>query len=57
MALLAIWLLASATELLQDSVPGRQPQLSDWVADVVGGVMGFLLAGPAIRVILRRWSR
>lgn len=57
MALLAIWLLASITELLQDPVPGRQPQLSDWVADVVGGVLGFLLAGPVIRVALGRWAR
>ena len=40
---LAIWLLASITELLQDPVPGREPQLSDWVADVVGGVLGFLI--------------
>ena len=57
MALLAIWLLASITELLQDPVPGREPQLSDWVADVVGGVLGFLLAGPVIRVMLGRWAR
>ena len=57
MALLAIWLLASTTELLQDLVPERQPQLSDWVADVVGGALGFLLAGPVIRVVLGRWER
>ena len=57
MALLAIWLLASMTELLQESVPGRQPQLSDWVADVAGGALGFLLAGPVIRMALARRER
>ena len=57
MVLLAIWLLASSTELLQGLVPERQPQLSDWVADVVGGVLGFLLAGPVIRVVLGRVGR
>ncbi len=54
MSLLAIWLIASTTELLQESVPGRQPQLSDWGADMVGGVLGFLLTGPIIRMLLGR---
>ena len=54
MSLLAIWLIASTTELLQESVPGRQPQLSDWGADMVGGVLGFLLTGPVIRILLGR---
>ena len=54
MSLLAIWLIASTTELLQESVPGRQPQLSDWGADMVGGVLGFLCTGPVIRMLLGR---
>ena len=54
MSLLAIWLIASTTELLQESVPGRQPQLSDWAADMVGGVLGFLFTGPVFRMLLGR---
>ena len=53
MVLLAIWLVAASTELLQERIPGRQPELADWAASVSGGVLGFLLAGPALRALLR----
>ncbi len=53
MVLLAIWLFAGSTELLQEQIPGREPQLADWVTNMVGGVLGFLLAGPVLRAVLR----
>ena len=54
MVLLAIWVVAASTELLQERIPGRQPELSDWAANVTGGVLGFLLSGPVFRAALRR---
>lgn len=54
MALLAIWLFAASTELLQERIPGREPELADWVADVAGGALGFLLIGPLCRAVVRR---
>jgi len=54
MVLLAIWLVAASTELLQERIPGRQPGFADWAANVTGGVLGFLLAGPVLRAVLRR---
>ena len=53
MALLAIWIVAAGTELLQERIPGREPELADWAASMSGGVLGFLLAGPALRALLR----
>lgn len=53
MLLMAIWLLAGGTEAAQLNVPGRAPQLTDWLADMGGAIAGLAVAGPAIRWITR----
>lgn len=53
MVLLAIWLLAGGTEAMQSYVPGRAPELEDWLFDMGGAIVGLAVAGPAIRRILR----
>jgi hypothetical protein len=40
-----LWMLAAATELLQLFIPGRTAQLTDWLIDGAGIVLGLWLAG------------
>ena len=47
-----LWLLAAADEIAQGWV-GRDPQLQDWLADMAGGLLGFLGAGAFARVSQR----
>lgn len=54
MIVLAIWVLAAGTELAQSRVPGRSPELADWVTDMAGAVAGLAVAGPVMRAVLRR---
>jgi VanZ family protein len=53
MTLLAIWLLAGGSEAMQGNVPGRAPELTDWLVDMAGAIIGLALAGPAIRWFVR----
>lgn len=53
MLLLVIWLLAGGSEAAQLNVPGRAPELTDWLADMGGAIVGLAVAGPAIRWIVR----
>jgi len=51
--LLAGVLFAASDELHQAFVPRRTPSVGDFVADVAGLVVGYLL----LRVVLLRWVR
>ena len=53
MIVLAIWILAAGTELAQAHVPGRAPELTDWLADMAGALIGLAVAGPLVRLLLR----
>ena len=53
MIVLAIWILAAGTELAQARVPGRAPELVDWLADMAGALIGLAVAGPLMRLLLR----
>jgi VanZ family protein len=53
MMLLVIWLLAGGSEAMQSYVPGRAPELTDWLVDMAGAIVGLAVAGPAIRWIVR----
>ncbi|MFN8638233.1 MAG: VanZ family protein [Dehalococcoidia bacterium] len=50
MLVLAIWIFAATTELLQAQI-GRDPSLGDWAADMAGAVGGLLAGGFAIRLL------
>lgn len=61
-AALALLAFAVLTELAQGLVPGRSPQLSDLVLDLLGGGMGYLMAygmvgGSALTPALSRRER
>jgi VanZ family protein len=51
--LLAGTLFAASDELHQAFVPSRTPSVGDFVADVLGLVVGYLV----IRAVLLRWAR
>jgi VanZ family protein len=53
MLIMAIWLLAGGSEAMQMNVPGRAPELSDWLFDMGGAIFGLAAAGPAIRWMTR----
>ncbi len=54
LALLGVLLLALASEFVQFWVPGRTPLWSDVRDDLVGGVVGVVLAG-VVASLWRRW--
>jgi VanZ family protein len=54
MTLLAFWVFAALTELAQGPVPGREPSLLDWFADMAGAIVGFLGGSAALRWLLDR---
>ncbi len=53
MMLLAIWLIAGGSEAAQSYVPGRAPELTDWLLDMGGAIVGLAVAGPVIRRVIR----
>ncbi len=53
MIVLAIWIFAAGAELAQARVPGRAPELGDWLADMAGALIGLAVAGPLMRLLLR----
>jgi VanZ family protein len=52
MTLLAFWIFAALTELGQGPVEGRDPSLSDWLADMSGALVGFLGGSVLLRLLL-----
>ena len=54
MLVLAIWLLAAATELAQGWVDGRDPDALDWVADMLGALVGLIAGSAGLRWLLER---
>ncbi|MPZ99583.1 MAG: hypothetical protein GEU80_09670 [Dehalococcoidia bacterium] len=54
MALLLIWVLGGATELAQGWTTTREPKFEDWVADMLGGSIGFFAGSIAARWVLSR---
>ena len=54
MLVLAIWLLAAATELAQGWVDGRDPDTLDWVADMLGALVGLIAGSAGLRWLLER---
>ena len=54
MVVLAIWLLATGTELAQGWVDGRDPDLGDWVADMLGAFAGLIAGSAGLRWLLAR---
>ena len=53
MIVLAIWILAAGTELAQARVPGRAPELVDWLVDMAGALIGLAVVGPVMRLLVR----
>lgn len=51
-AFFGFWLFAAATELLQGPV-GRDPNLTDWLLDMAGAVVGFLVGSLLLRTLIR----
>lgn len=51
MLFLALWIFAALTELAQAEV-GRDPSLGDWVADMIGAIVGLVAGGFALRMAL-----
>lgn len=54
MVILAIWLFAGLDELAQQWVTGRNPELSDWFADMGGAALGLALGSLILRFLLAR---
>jgi VanZ family protein len=57
MLVLALWVFAAATELGQRAVQGRQASLGDWMADMLGALLGLFLAPLLLRPLLERVLR
>jgi VanZ family protein len=55
MLVLALWIFAAATELGQLAVEGRDATLGDWIADMVGALLGLFVAPLLLRRLLQRW--
>ncbi|MDA1001921.1 MAG: VanZ family protein [Chloroflexi bacterium] len=51
-AFFGFWLFAAATELLQGPV-GRDPNMTHWLLDMAGAVVGFLLGSLVLRTLIR----
>lgn len=59
-ALVALLAIATLTEVAQFWVPGRHPRVSDALADVAGGLLGYALVCAlvcALRRVLQRRER
>lgn len=56
MLVLALWIFAAATELGQLAVEGRSATLGDWIADMLGALVGLFAAPLLLRRLLERWS-
>ena len=54
MLALAIWLAAAGTELAQGWVDGRDPDLLDWAADMLGALVGLMAGSAGLRWLLAR---
>ncbi len=54
MVLLAIWIFAAVTELAQGPIAGREPSLGDWIADMVGALIGLAVGSLLLRLALGR---
>ena len=50
-------LVAAASEVVQSFVPGRGPELHDWLADLGGILAGLVLFAPALRFYSRILGR
>ena len=50
-------LVAAASEVVQFFVPGRGPQLQDWLADLGGILAGLVLCAPILRLCSRILGR
>jgi VanZ family protein len=50
-------LIAAASEVVQSFVPGRGPELHDWLADLAGILAGLALFEPALRLYSRMTGR
>lgn len=54
MTVLAIWLFAGLDELAQGWVDGRDPSFEDWLADMVGAMLGLVLGSLGLRTLMER---
>ncbi len=54
MVVVAIWLFAAVDELAQDWIDGREPDILDWVADMLGALSGLIAGSAGLRWLLRR---
>lgn len=57
MTFIVIWVFAAADELAQDRVAGRSPEFEDWLADMIGAVLGIVLGSMLLRELLGRGRR
>jgi VanZ family protein len=57
MLVLAIWIFAAADEIAQGWIEGRSASLGDWIADMVGVLIGLMLAPLVLRPLLRLLMR
>jgi VanZ family protein len=48
------WLIGALDEAYQGTVPGRSPELGDWIADALGVSAGFVLYLLIFRTTTRR---
>ena len=54
MLVLAIWLFAASTELAQGQIEGRDPDVRDWAADMLGAALGLAAGSVGLRWLFDR---
>lgn len=58
MMVLALWVFAAGDELVQERwIEGRDGQLADWAADLLGALVGLLAGGFLLRLLIERPRR
>ena len=56
--LLALWVFAAGDELAQERwIEGRDGELADWAADLIGALVGLLAGGFLLRLLIERPRR
>lgn len=58
MMVLALWVFAAGDELVQERwIEGRDGELADWAADLLGAIVGLLAGGFLLRLLFKRPQR
>ncbi len=52
MLLLGLWIFAALDEMAQ-SLVGREAELSDWITDMVGGLLGLFGGSALLRLVMQ----